>query len=629
MKKRGVLKNFSSFVVGLILFFGLAFCVDYSKHTAMANDEVVEVSTYEELISAFENASEDSEIVVTQQIELPDGVGDIDGHGATVSVVYPYISEDGVIRDGEFSNYCLFHLSEGRSATIKNMVIVGGMVTGNNDANSAAVFNAGTLTMENVTITRSYRGLNIGYGGTAILKNCNIVRNVCTYAGGILCNGGKIIMDGCSLSENYAMGTGLRGGGAIEIKNQSEMYANNTVIINNSAGEIGGAINCYKSNLWLMNCTITGNVTTYQNTNYAGGGVGLNCTSGGSTIGAFYAVNTIIADNYSIINNEKTRSDIGIYSNVSASNIINCLYGNVTKKPTNDTLTFNEYCKVDTSNTFAVKYRQDGVLIKNDEYTVGFPHPAATTKKVGSPELYVPVKLGNEASSGGARTYFDYSDISNIKMGYGEPDSILQFGGLSAPDGDAEVVTYYEGGTRALGVIGASKATDGAYYTVTLVRDFENGSVFGATIYGDTYLSGTEITIQGNPDSGYELGYWVCYSVNTESNTNVSDNPYQLTVVEDVVLTPVFREEQIPPDTPDDPPDTPDDPPGTQGDTPEGNDLTTAEKQGLSVWIIIVISLLALLVILGLIFLIVTHYRKKAILKNDKENNDNNKEEKT
>ncbi|MBO4570179.1 MAG: hypothetical protein J5689_03085, partial [Clostridia bacterium] len=103
---------------------------------------------------------------------------------------------------------------------------------------------------------------------------------------------------------------------------------------------------------------------------------------------------------------------------------------------------------------------------------------------------------------------------------------------------------YYEDGTIGTRdttsniVIGASNSTNQNYYTVTLAKGFENGYVSGATVYGDTYLEGTNVSVQGIADNGYMLEYWVVYNVDETSVLTV--NPYEFEVDKDVTLIPVF-----------------------------------------------------------------------------------------
>lgn len=563
---------------------------------AVASSVPIEVASYEELETALDLANENTEIVVTQCITLPDDTV-LDGHGAIVRVVCPYVSEDGIVRDGEYSDYSVFELSGNKTATLKNMKIFGGKKVDNHGAVYGAVFvyeettNIPTLTMENVTISRSYRGLD-NNGGKVVLKNCNIVRNVCDYGGGILCAGGTIVMDSCSLSENYSIGID-GGGGAIEINNSGKLYANNTVIINNSSSEIGGAINCYNSNIFLANCTISGNVTTAADA-YYGGGIGLNDND--SLSNGFYAVNTIITDNYHIVGNEKKRSDVGVYSD-TRNGFISCLIGEIVVSPGIDPApTINKYyCPdQDVSSTFAAKYRNDGVLIKDDAITIDFPHPAAISKTRGVAALYVPVKSDKAAASGGVATYFDYEDLTDIKMGCwnSATSSIEKICGSVAPDAAKVVNTYYEGGTRDGSVIGASKASNTNYYTITLAKGFANGEVFGATIYGDTYEENTPINVEGKADNGYMFEYWIYVTKDMQSNTNstkiTANNPYVIEVTEDATLIPIFSEQ-------------------TATETPQ---QTQPQNQNLPLWAIIVIVALGVSVVLMATLLVVKSIRK-------------------
>ena len=583
------------------LFFGSGFTIA-QQTTSTTN--LIEVDTYEELVDALATADENTEIVVTQEMILPDGA-DLNGHGATVRVEKPFIDEDGIIRSGDKSNYCVFVLDDDggvKNVTIKNMTIIGGF----QEYGLGAIYNDGcNLTMENVTVMRSYRGLYC-YGGSEyigykdcniVLKNCNIVRNVADYGAGILCTNGTLIMDGCSLSENY---TTNMGGGAMELNgDNAKFYANNTVIINNSSTEIGGAINCYLgATMWLANCIIAGNVTTADDA-YYGGGVGLHSNGG------FYAVNTIIEDNYQIVGDTITRSDIGLYKN-TPNKFVNCLYGEIIKYDYYCPNALNTYitltnCKQDTTSTFAAKYRVDGVLIKDDALTVDFLHPASLAKSQDVPSLYVPVKTDGEASEDGVKTYFDYSNLADVKMGYYSSGTITALSGLNAPSSDDEVTTYYEGGTRASGVIGASSATSAKFYTVTLAKGFENGEVVGATVYGDTYEENTEVTVQGKANDGYVLEYWVYFNKDAKQNINSAKisttNPYTFEVTEDVTLIPIFSAEAAA--------ETPE--PGTPA-------ATEPASQNLPLWTILVIVGLSAAT-LGLVVVVIKILAKKTAKK--------------
>ena len=455
-------KRVLSFILTLAMVFSLM--PEYVEKVQAA-ENVTTVGTFDELKSALENEAI-HRVIVSQTITLTDGT-DLDGNGKTVQVAVPYLEESGVTSDSP-SNYNVFTVDSGSTVTIKNMQIFGGKKQYNDGSNYSFVGGIiidGTLTLENITIARSCRGLCVSSSGKAVLKNTNIVRNQCTFGGGILCAGGTLVMDGCSLTGNRSTGSNS-GGGAMEVKGGGTLYANNTVIANNSSSEIGGAINNYQSNVYLMNCQVTGNVTT-QNVAH-GGGLGING-------GRLKAVNSIIKDNYFILggtgNQEGTTlqvSDVGIYSG-TGNELINCIYGKIQG---NESAVNKTECKENTGDNIFTNYRNDGVLYgSSNNYTTGFSHPALRSKGGNSYALYANPSVSRNASSDGVDTYFDYSDLANVKMSYGPAESMTAMTSNSA-DAEYKVTTYYEGGERTSGVIGASEVSDERFYTVKLGGTF-------------------------------------------------------------------------------------------------------------------------------------------------------------
>jgi hypothetical protein len=389
------------------------------------------------------------------------------------------------------------------------MTVMGGSKTG--------ISNEGTLTMENVTVTRS------GYGktdhnpkdggggikntnGKLILKNCSIVRNVSDFGGGIVNDGGKVVMDGCSLSENRSLHQ-YGGGGAAENKNGAFMYINNSVISNNTSSEIGGAINNYKSTLYLMNSTVTGNATTKSAE--AGGGIGNNR-------GKIYAVNSIISDNYYYEKNDEdpakdtvTPSDIGNYNSLSSTNdLYYCACGTIQGTANITDLAHNI---TDVTDIFAGYADNSITNADGTSYQTLFSHPILTRVGAADSRLYAPLKAGRGTVTGGAaETFFDYSDLSAVKMSYkatsGGAETAL--GGLAAGEDKDKVTTYIEGGVRAANVMGASGVSDKTYYSVRLLPP-SGGTVSGATIYGDGYPEGTQIHLIAAANEGNAFDCWL------------------------------------------------------------------------------------------------------------------------
>ncbi len=397
-----------------------------------------EVSTLEELQTALNNDSL-TEVIVSSAITLPNGTV-LDGNGKTLRVEKPYVKEDGKLEESPSAGN-IFNIESSSEVVIKNMTIMGGQKSG-----SGAISSNGYLTLENVNVVRSHRGLD-DYGGVSILKNCNFSLNVCKSAGAIWCgNGAKLILDGCSFTQNRSNGGSSSGGGAIGVSGGStKLYANNTIFANNATEEIGGAINIYTGNVYLMNCTVTGNCTT--NSAICGGGIGKN---GGS----FEAVNCIFVDNYaSISDSPKTRCDIGIYSG-SNSELYNCVYRYI-----QGNIPVISNCVIDTSNQTANEYTNTGIMLSNQSISIEFLHPVLTSSEANEYAKYIAIKKNGSAATGGIQTYFDYSDTSDVKMGFGNEDNITSLGGLTIPNSNNKVTTYFEGGTREDAIIGASNVT--------------------------------------------------------------------------------------------------------------------------------------------------------------------------
>jgi|GEM_PF-1593173 len=495
-----------------------------SKSKEISYAERITVSNLAELQSALEDASSNTTIIITERIEVENEDLELDGHGATITVPEPFVNPDGTLNENA-SDFGVFDLDSG-DFVLKNMTIIGGGDTDYFDGSYAVRWSYGTLTMENVTITNSNGGV-FSYTGDATLKNCNIVRNVREYGAGLYAgNSCAMVLDGCSLSENR---TTKSGGGAMEVTGL--LCANNTVISNNSSAEIGGAINCYDGQVYLTNCTVTGNITTGGIS--CGGGLGYNSEYNSAI------VNSIIADNYyyKTSTNEMIRSDVGVYRDVGSLSLVNCVYGEITGETS---IVSSQDCKIDTNCETAAGYREDGIMYTKQateyehKYTPDFTHPVLISKNVGNPELYVPIKTNGKAISGGVETYVDYSDYYNISIGYGEEAAITQVLGTEALDSSDKVATYYEGGTRADGIIGASGAIDATFYTVKL-KPTTNGRVAGASIYGDSYIAGTEITLKAVSKSGYALEYWI-----VNSKVVMMKNTITITVDKDYLISANF-----------------------------------------------------------------------------------------
>lgn len=492
--------------------------VAYSKSnqdTVMAadsDDSVAYVSTFEDLQTKL--ADDEIQTVIVNNSIYISGTVTIDGQGKTIQVAKPYIDSYGVMSTSGYSRYCALITNSGSNVLLKNVTIYGGNC-GDGTTYAGGVMNRGTLRMENVTVSRSNRGVcNNGY---CTMVGCNIVRNAATYGGGIYnaprCS---LIMDSCSLSENRSVNPGC-GGGAIESNNAALLYMNNTVIANNSSSEVGGAINNVRGSLYMLNCTVTGNVTT----------AGLNHGGGiGNQGGNFYAANCLIANNKYSANGIGTPQESDVAQTASGANtyMYNCVYGEIRGSIAAKVV---ENCKKTTDNlsTSATRifpsYRNDGVFKGTSGKTIGFAHSILTALPTNRSSLYAPAYKYGAAANGGVETYVDFSDWSNIKMSYKNAEGVETALANGVSTGGTKVSRYMEGEVRVDGIIGASQITDKVYYTVILDLNFDktHSVVQGATTYGDSYLADETVTVKAFPSKGYVVDHWEI----TDDNGNTTN----------------------------------------------------------------------------------------------------------
>ncbi len=488
------------------------------------------VSTLSQLVSALEDSSV-NEIIVTQTITLTDGT-ELYANGKTVRAQVTGVDEQGIVQTG--STYNVFKTADNATVHIYDMTIMGGSV-------SAVVNATGKLYLDNVTITRSGSEENAGGGivngvqklqnnknvnhktAYVVMKNSSIVRNVAIYGGGFM-NYGTLIMDGCSLSENRSINA-AGGGGAGE--NEGYAYLNNCTVANNTSSEIGGGINvCKGGELYIMNCTFTGNVTYCNGGNNYGGAVGDNdCV--------VKAVNSIFANNYYINKSTQTvtPNDIGIYKGNDVT-----AYNSIVGTVSGGTATL-ENCSNNTDGLFAAYVTGNVLAGDGTESTADFSKPAVVQNASG--ELYTPVNGDYQGDIDGVPTYFDYTDLDNIRMyftdedGEGNTDTTF-FAGSAVEPTDTPVGNALDDGSRETTLIGSSNSLGEGktIYTIKVVAS-EHGKIKGGTIYGDSYIVVSDgsvvsveevvtVTLEATPDNGYYFDKWEILEGASESSEAAS-----------------------------------------------------------------------------------------------------------
>ena len=521
--------------------------------------QTLTVSTLEGLIEALGNKDCD-EIIVSQTITLTDGT-ELYANGKTVRAQTTGVDEQGIVQTG--SNYSVFKTAANATVHIYDMTIMGGSV-------SAVVNATGNLYLDNVTITRSGSETNAGGGivngvqnlknnknqshktAYVVMTNSSIVRNVAIYGGGFM-NYGTLIMDGCSLSENRSINV-AGGGGAGE--NEGYAYLNNCTVANNTSSEIGGGINvCKGGELYIMNCTFTGNVTYCNGGNNYGGAIGDN----GCVV---KAVNSIFANNYYINKSSQTvtSNDIGLYSGTDVT-----AYNSIVGTVSGGTATL-ENCSNNTDGLFAAYVTGNVLAGDGTESTADFSKPAVVQNASG--ELYTPVSGSYQGDIEGVPTYFDYSNLDNIRMyftdddGNGNTDTTF-FAGSGTEPTDMPVGNALDDTDRDTTLIGSSNSLGEGktIYTIKVVAS-EHGKIKGGTIYGDSYIVVSDgsvvsvddivtVTLTAIPDNGYYFDKWEILEGAAESSelagitAEIEALEAQITKITDAVTETTEQKEAV------------------------------------------------------------------------------------
>lgn len=566
----------------------MAITVTASAAIETVNATTVRVETLDDLETALKDPAIET-IIVKKCITLKDGTT-LDGQttgtkNKTIQVEKPFLPEDGSVRiagtgdqtyilkpaEGEYSTYNLFKIEEGSKVTIKNVTLMGGFTgtrTVGDSPSVGGIDNYGYLEMIGVDMLRTGTALLNRPNARALLDNCNIVRNANWYGGGILnfservgtsdeyINGGTLVMDSCSLTENESLGP-AHGGGAAE--NQGLMLLNNCVVANNASTEIGGGINnCKGGDLFVMNSTFTGNVTTSEEYGtMAGGAIG---NAGGAS--HVHIVNSILAYNGYDDGEAVVSSSLGRYSEAQEvhSTMQHSIYDAVSGLPQIDmTGTTKEYEGIFSSvqNSGIIAAGSTGT----DGVTSSFDHPLVSRTETDSDSWSLsPVMLSQQTNhyifANSVTTYFSYDGIFeeswHIHMAYETNGVVVALGEkVSVPRDDelaaCKVTEGFGGASRAennfIGASGVSvieKEEEREDITLFVVKlgEFTGGRVSGVTVYNDSYRSNSVVTVHGIPDSAHYLDGWI---INGEKIAG-SEQQYifSFTVTCDITITPIF-----------------------------------------------------------------------------------------
>ncbi len=485
----------------------------------------------------------------------------INGNGYTISVPTPGLDEMGRLNDSP-SSFRVFRILSSANCTINDLTIKGGKTS----TGGGAIWNySGTLTLNRCVISnsRAEHGGGIYNEGALYMNQSYIRQNIAGYGGGI-CNdgGGYVFLESCTLVENRTLewvSSGITyygGGGAIDNKRGGYVFVNNSTLSNNQCQEIGGAIkNDWKSTLYLMNSTVTGNVVHGTNPS-VGGAIGYDGFMDGP--GNVYIVNSLLAYNY------RKTTDGGIYNpqsfildDVVANNYQNrvrmyySIYHATLPAGMGENHNNMQYVDDLDGDGLGNTIFSGGILSKITNAS-GF-EIGGSDALVFRPYLYEhsgsiapTLKSGSKVFQAdnpdyrGTRTRFN-SSYSNPVVAYYDKSALPPVWVYLKNTSNGQEVVKDQIGTNRPGIPtrGALEGTVDNLYMVKVLAD-ANGTTNGGSINGNAYTSGTSVTRTAIPNAGYKfLKFdYVTGGVGTAS----TNNPYTFTVNSNITLQPVFVE---------------------------------------------------------------------------------------
>lgn len=307
----------------------------------------------------------------------------------------------------------LFHVAQGNSAEIKNVRIY--------NPESNTIDNSGTLYIEDVCVTGARETAVVNQStGKMSLRYMAVMGSTA----GVIINRGTIAVDNCSFS---GISTRMHNEAVIANLDVATAVVNNTTIINNTNPDtidIGGsAFHNAGGNLYVVNSSIGGNT----------GGAAIRAFNGNT-----YVVNSIVATN--------TRQD-GTW--LPFSTWVN--------SPVTICNSITSYTTISSTDSYTSYDEASGTIF------VGSP-PNIGTSPADNPRgghLRTPNfnQKPTELKSLATQIYLDYSDLGNIRLGYGSDYLITPL--LGNPLATDRVSEYLGGGSRAVNDnrVGASYVT--------------------------------------------------------------------------------------------------------------------------------------------------------------------------
>lgn len=228
---------------------------------------------------------------------------------------------------GNFRHFEIKKTDNYGSVTLNNLKFMGS--SSGTDGGGVAVSSGsvGTIIFDNLYFESnkggalSYHGINAS--AQVIVRNSTFVNNSTGgHGGAIYANGGDLLVDHCTFDGNSSAGAGYSGGAVAVFNYTGEAIIRNSVFVNNTSLEHGGAFSAYNSKavVTVSYCYFEGNSVTNNDGKADGGAISIY--GGGQSAVDFTLTNSTFYRNYA-------EDDAGAvflenYINGSSNKILNC-----------------------------------------------------------------------------------------------------------------------------------------------------------------------------------------------------------------------------------------------------------------------------------------------------------------
>jgi uncharacterized repeat protein (TIGR02543 family) len=529
MRKKNQFIHCISFTVLTFFFFSKIHATTY------------DVTNYATLTSAI-SASADGDtinfkahIVVSAAIAVSKSLI-FNGNGYTITVPVTGLSDAGIYNASP-STFYIFALSGSKTIIFNRLTLKGGSTS----ASGAAVTIATATTAKFNYCTISNARCSTGGGGIFNQGNCYLyktllTRNLAQYGGGMLNSGGKVFVEYSTINENRTLT--VDGGGGIETKLNGFLYVNNSSFSNNQSGA-GGAINNYGSKTIICNTSFTGNIA-FSSVPLRGGAIYQDQV--GNSSNTLTLVNCLFAYNYyaptggyaasayTIDDIRGVSGNIYMYyctymTNSASSGTFNYVVGNNVHTLAGDGSTNDLFTGGALTTPFDGTGAVQGTGQVFQPLLVNISGQRIPTLKTGSYALAKGCIAG--FTNGAGTPVIGYKNMSTLAW------SDLNGSGASSYAITDDVTNISRAATPAVGAV--ETVVDN--YIILKVMNSANGTVSGASIYGEVYPSGTSITLTALPAAGYALNTW---TYNLGGAGTVTGNPLTITPTTNTTLTPDF-----------------------------------------------------------------------------------------